>query len=138
MEHSEQDGFSYSVKHLPLINRLVPAWITEDFRPVADILAMLGTSQPESVWSPDGACLPDDRLRAMHRIWRTHAENGELPRVEHCTVASFGKLADVMMFLDFRNDGLSLTYRHYGQELAMHSGTNWQGQIGRASCRERV
>lgn len=128
MEHSEQDGFSYSVKHLPLINRLVPAWITEDFRPVADILAMLGTSQPESVWSPGGACLPDDRLRAMHRIWRTHAENGELPRVERCTEASFGKLVDVMMFLDFRNDGLSLTYRHYGQELAMHSGTNWQGR----------
>ncbi len=128
MEYGEQDGSSYSLKHLSLINRLVPAWITEDFRPVADIVTMLGTSRPESAWSPDGACLPDGRLQEMHRIWRTHAESSDLPSVERCTVASFGKLADIMMFLDFRRDGLSLTYRHYGQELAMHSGTSWQGR----------
>lgn len=128
MEHRDQEGFSYSRKQLPVINRLVPAWITEDFRPVADIVASLGTSRPESAWSPDGARLPDTRLQEMHRIWRTHAENNDLPKVERCTVESFGELARVMMFLDFRDDGISLTYRHYGQELAMHSGTNWQGR----------
>jgi len=128
MARSEQEGYTYSLRHLVMINRLVPAWITEDFEPVSDIINALGTTQPESAWSPDGAHLPDDRLRAMHRIWRSHAEGGNLPRADRCVVDSFGRLVDVMMFLDFRDDGLSLSYRHYGAELTLHSGTNWQGR----------
>jgi diguanylate cyclase (GGDEF)-like protein/PAS domain S-box-containing protein len=111
-----------------MINRLVPAWLTKDFSGVADILTDLGSSQPESVWSPDRDELPDARLRAMHDVWRAQAGAAALPADRLCVPAAFGELVEIMMFLEFEDDGQSLRYLHYGKGISSFSGTNWTGK----------
>jgi len=122
----EPTSWTYSPRQEAILNRLVPAWITEDFSPVADLLLELGTPQPESAWSPGS--LPNERLQRMNEIWQGQAGGAGLPGTALCDPAAFGELAAVMMFLDFREDGRSLTYRHYGHEVAAHANANWQGR----------
>ncbi|HWQ07516.1 MAG TPA: hypothetical protein VN436_00335, partial [Holophaga sp.] len=93
-------SWAYSPRQEAILNRLVPAWITEDFSPVADLLLELGTPQPESAWSPES--LPNGRLQRMHEIWHGQAGRAGLPGTVLCDPAAFGELAAVMMFLDFR------------------------------------
>jgi PAS domain-containing protein len=119
---------TYTVKHEAILHRLVPAWIKEDFDPVADLLDGWGLPEPCCVWSPEVASMPGERLGAMYALWKDHAGERDLPSVEDCRPEVYGELSSVMMFLDLSEDGRSFRYRHYGEELAAHANMNWTGR----------
>lgn len=75
--------------------------------------------------------LPDARLKEMSRIWRKQSGTSSLPRLENCSLEVFREvpgLEGCLMILDFMRGKEVLSYRYYGNELASHSGTNWQGK----------
>lgn len=119
---------TYTARHEAILHRLVPAWIKEDFDPVADLLDQWDLSEPRCAWSPEVASLPEERLGAMHALWQAHAGDQDLPDLEDCRPEAYGELSPVMMFLDVSEDGRSFRYRHYGEELASHANMNWTGR----------
>jgi PAS domain-containing protein len=106
----------------------VPAWIKEDFGSLPEVLDQLDSPVPRCAWSPEAASLPEPRLGSMYSLWKARAGDHDLPPVEDCRPDVYGELASVMMFLDFREDGMSLRYRHYGEELAASANMNWTGR----------
>ena len=122
-EHS-----NYTAHHEAILQQLVPAWIREDFGPLAELLNQLNSPEPRFAWSPEAACMPEPRLLSMHSLWKVHAGERDLPPVEACRPKAYGELSSVMMFLDLQEDGRSFRYRHYGKELASHANQNWTGR----------
>lgn len=118
----------YSDFQLRVLLRLQAAWLSGNFGNVSDLLQRFGSASPVFSWDPVAADLPDKRLHAIHEIWTQHRGTDELPQARLCQVSSFGELESIMMVLDLMPDSLRLRYRHYGSELAVHAGSNWQGR----------
>jgi len=119
---------TYSASQLRLVLRLQAAWLSGDFGTVGDVLQSFGTEPPIFAWAPALKDLPDERLQAIYKIWLEHKGKAELPLSPACQVSAYGNLAGIMMILDFCPDGLNLSYRHYGDELASHAGSSWHGK----------
>lgn len=114
-----------------LLNRFSRCWANANFDTASDLLVKLDMARPTFAWNPAVETLPDVRCREMHRIWRQQAGTDTLPQQAECTVEAFREVAGLegcLMILDATGCKDVFKYRHYGNELANHSGTNWQGR----------
>jgi hypothetical protein len=121
----------YSKEQHTILYRLYRCWASGNFTTIPDLLARFDMTPPTFAWNPLLAGLPDSRLREMYCIWKEQAGDNALPRQQDCNPEVFGQVPDLegcLMILDFPPGKEFLYYRHYGNELARHSGTNWQGR----------
>lgn len=121
----------YSKEQHIILNRLARCWASGNFGTIPDLLTRFDMTPPSFAWHPPVEALPDARLNAMYRIWMDQASSGSLPRQEDCSLDAFREVSGLegcLMILDFTGCKDVLKYRYYGNELASHSGTNWQGR----------
>lgn len=126
---SRQTG--YSKDQRLILKRFYRCWTRANFEAAADILAEFDMAWPTYVWNPNVDTLPDERCIALHRIWQRQAGGDGIPQHVECHLDAFREVVGLegcLMILDATSIKDVYKYRHYGDELAAHSGTNWQGK----------